>query len=98
MNTVKFFFASFFFFFTLAMNAQTQVETNYDSTEITTPTIDVEQTQTIITLENQTSNSAKTIETNTILNNSTKTSTNTYAFSFNHKQFLKPIIRKRAYC
>lgn len=35
----------------------------------------------------------KTSNTNTLI-----IDTNTYAFSFNHKQFLKPVFKKSAYC
>ena len=89
-------FCFFFFFFALTMNGQTQAEINYDNTSFTTQTIDVEQTPIVHTLENQTNTT--TIRTNTILNNTTETTTNTYVFYFNHKQFLKPVYRKSAYC
>ena len=103
MNAIKFFFAIVFFCsFNLISQAQTQQDlNNYDNKVITVSDLDVAQTQTKMTLKNQT----KTAEqlsginaSNTSINNISKISTSTYVFNFNHKQFFKPVIRKSAYC
>ena len=95
MNTVKFFFAFVLFFScTIAAPAQTQQDTNYDNTSLTISKIDIEQTQITVTLEDQ----KNTVSNTTSTSSTTKTEADTYVFNFNHKQFLKPIIRKRAYC
>ena len=100
MNAVKFFFSiTFFFLFAVAAQAQTlQDITNYDNTEIISSTIDVEQTQTNLISENKNIKAVQPAESNTTRTNTTKTETNTYSFYFNHKQFLKPVYRKSAYC
>ena len=98
-SSSSFFSFSFFLFFAIAAQAQThQGITNYDNTEITSPTIDVEQTQTNLISKDQNKKAVQPAESNTTRTNTTKTETNTYSFYFNHKQFLKPVYRKSAYC
>jgi hypothetical protein len=98
MNNTNFFF-TLVFFFSFGFVSQAQVEINVPIMEGTTFTVnndvqELTQAEEVIEIES-------TTESNTTSNtesNITTADSATYAFYFNHKQFMRPILRKSALC
>lgn len=94
MNNTNFFF-TLIFFFSFAFVSQAQVEINVPIMEVTRLTANDN------VLELTEVEEVKATESNTTSNtesNITTADPATYAFYFNHKQFMRPILRKSALC
>ncbi len=96
MNITKIFF-TLVFFFTMGLTSQAQVQNNNTDNDGATALakkteIKLGQIEETLAIESNTYTKAESNIT------TTTPKTESYAFYFNHKQFLKPVIRKSALC
>ena len=103
MNSTKFFFLIIFFFSTQVVSyAQAELNTISPEAGVTTTSVTEDSMEETIVaiIENNavTTESNTTLSTGSNITNTTSSPSNDYVFYFNHKQFMRPIVRKTALC